>query len=208
MKDSKIITPYMVGLKDRILETAMTAFAAKGIKAVKMDDIAQMLGISKRTLYEIYYNKECLLYEGVKKFKQIKDEELMTLYQQSPNVIDIVLHVYRKKVEDFNKSCPEFYADMSKYPSVVDFLHEDYQQSHERFIGFLKRGVEEGFFRSGVDLELVSRMFSAISTYIMEHALYKEYSMEQIFQNLVLVSLRGFCTTEGVKLLDQYFDIK
>jgi hypothetical protein len=51
-------------------------------------------------------------------------------------------------------------------------------------------------------------MFSAISTYIMEHALYKEYSMEQIFQNLVLVSLRGFCTTEGVKLLDQYFDIK
>ena len=53
MAESSKITAYKQRLRDRIVDTAMTAFAAQGIRAVKMDDIAQQLGISKRTLYEL-----------------------------------------------------------------------------------------------------------------------------------------------------------
>ena len=59
-------TEYREQLKDRILKTAMQEFLTNGIKQVKMDDIARKLGISKRTLYEIYGNKEELLFEGIK----------------------------------------------------------------------------------------------------------------------------------------------
>jgi len=48
---------YRKELRARLLDTAMKAFSTYGIKAVKMDYIAQTLGISKRTLYEIYDNK-------------------------------------------------------------------------------------------------------------------------------------------------------
>ncbi len=205
----KDITPYMATLRDKILDTAMQAFSEKGIKAVKMDDIARSLGISKRTLYQIYDNKESLLLEGVRKYKQQKDAELSEIYDGSSNVMDVILFAYRKKVEEFNKTCPEFYADIIKYKSVTEFFMEDYRQAHEHMIGFLERGVSEGYFRNDLNLELIARMLNALTKYILEQMLYKDYPIEQIFYNLLFVSLRGFCTPQGTKQLDLYLaDIK
>ena len=51
-------TEYRRQLRKRILEVASLEFRSKGIRSVKMDDIANSLSISKRTLYEIYENKE------------------------------------------------------------------------------------------------------------------------------------------------------
>ena len=48
--------------KERIIEQAMQMFVTQGIKSVRMDDIAQQLGVSKRTLYELFGDKEGLLY--------------------------------------------------------------------------------------------------------------------------------------------------
>jgi AcrR family transcriptional regulator len=208
MKEQKDISPYMLSLRERILETAMHDFVAKGIKAVKMDDIAQTLGISKRTLYEIFYNKERLLLACLSKFKEVKEAEFAHLYEQSENVMDIIVALYRQKVEEFRTTSPEFYSDMYKYPSVIEFFSEDSRRSHERFIGFLKRGVDEGYFREDVNMEIVSRIFHALSTYIMENQLYKEFSIEEVFQNLIFVSLRGFSTQKGVEKLDHYLNIK
>ena len=69
-------TEYREQLRGRILETAMKEFCARGIKQVKMDDIARKLGISKRTLYEIYANKETLLFEGVKQREEAYDHQI------------------------------------------------------------------------------------------------------------------------------------
>ena len=60
-------TCYKLELLNRILKAAMTEFLHKGVKSVKMDDIANTLAISKRTLYEIYSNKEELLLEAVRR---------------------------------------------------------------------------------------------------------------------------------------------
>ena len=198
----------MLSLRERILEAAMNDFVSKGIKAVKMDDIAQTLGISKRTLYEIFYNKERLLLACLSKYKEVKEAEFAHLYEQSDNVMDIIVALYRQKVEEFRTTSPEFYSDMYKYPSVIEFFSEDSRRSHERFIGFLKRGVDEGYFREDVNMEIVSRIFHALSTYIMENQLYKEFSIEEVFQNLIFVSLRGFSTQKGVEKLDHYLNIK
>ena len=91
MQDYKNSSTNRLVLRERILNTAMSSFAQHGIKAVKMDDIAQQLGISKRTLYEIYNNKELLLYEGVKNYKRQKDEMIARIMQVSPNVMDVIL---------------------------------------------------------------------------------------------------------------------
>ena len=61
MRKTGNTTAYREGLRQKILDTAMGLFKQKGIKAVRMDDIATEIAISKRTLYEIYSNKEDLL---------------------------------------------------------------------------------------------------------------------------------------------------
>lgn len=71
MYKTNVTTEYREQLKGRILQSAMHEFRTNGIKQVKMDDIARKLGISKRTLYEIYGNKEDLLMEGIKRDEDI-----------------------------------------------------------------------------------------------------------------------------------------
>ena len=197
-------TPYMVALRERILKTAMNDFTTKGIKAVKMDDIAKDLGISKRTLYELYENKEILLYEGVKKYKEQRENEMTELYRQCPDIMDTILNIYRKKVEEFKKTCPDFYADIAKYPSVQELFRQDRKQSLDNFVEFLKRGIDEGYFRRNLNLELVAALFTSAMEFVMQNQLYKNYSIEDIFHNIVFVSLRGFCTLKGVERLDSY----
>ena len=205
MQETKQPSHYRQTLRGRILETAMTSFAQNGIRAVKMDDIAQSLGISKRTLYEIYDNKELLLLEGVKKYHQIREEEVGQLAVNSPNVFDFILRLYRQKMEEFRLTNPQFYADIVKYPSVLKFFEQNKEHSNQRFVEFLKRGVGEGYFRKDVDLDLIAMMFTAITDFIITHQLYKQYNVAQILHDMVFLPIRGFCTADGVTLFDQYF---
>lgn len=204
MECNKNISTYKQSLKEKILEKAMKAFANRGIKAVRMDDIAQMMGISKRTLYELYENKEVLLYEGVKWYKSMKEQEMQELTAKCSNVMDILLIVYKNKVIEFRQVNHNFYVDISKYPMVKRLLEEDKKNHHQRSLAFIKRGVEEGYFRPDVDYILCVRMFDALSQYIMTAELYRQYSFEHILNNLIFVTLRGVCTQKGMEVLDQF----
>ena len=93
MKNNENQTPYMQSLKTRILETAMKEFVEKGVKVVRMDDIAKSLGISKRTLYQIYDGKEELLYEGLRQYKIRRREKVEEVMKTSDTVMDIILYV-------------------------------------------------------------------------------------------------------------------
>lgn len=203
MQETKSISPYKQELKVRILTVAMKAFAERGIRAVKMDDVASELGISKRTLYEIYENKELLLYEGVTHYYQLKEDELKCKTADCRNVMEILLTVYRTKVEEFRKTNQLFYDDMVKYPKVQRFLIQQNQTMLHKSIKFLERGIIEGYFRKDLNCELAARMFDALGEYVVMNKLYQKYSIEEIFVNLVFVSMRGLCTEKGIKALDK-----
>ena len=199
----KNISDYRRVLKDRILEHAMREFAHRGIKSVKMDDIAQGLCISKRTMYEIYQNKECLLFEGIKRAKEKNEKEMEDIIAQSANVIELVIAIYRKRVEEFKDTCPQFYLDLEKYPSIINYLNQFHNKKHNAFMAFLERGVQEGYFLSDVNIELFAELFDAIIDNIVKRQLYLHYPIEQIFKSQLLVVFRGFCTVEGIKILDR-----
>ena len=112
MQELKSLSAYRQGLKGKILDTAMTLFSKKGIKAVKMDDIARTLNISKRTMYELYDNKEVLLFEGIKSYNQRREKEMSEFVKGNTNVMDIILNVYKVKVEEFRFTSPSFYDDI------------------------------------------------------------------------------------------------
>lgn len=182
----------------------MTLFAEKGIRAVKMDDISMRLSISKRTLYEIYDDKEGLLFEGVKKYHALRREHMRLVSQESDNVMDVILHAYKLQVEEFRQTNPLFYSDMERYPKILKYFEEENRYTRSLFLDFLHRGVAEGYFRDDINYELIAHMFEALGKYIMSNQLYRRYSIEELFMNLLFVSLRGFCTASGVEVLDRY----
>ncbi|MBQ9648781.1 MAG: TetR/AcrR family transcriptional regulator [Prevotella sp.] len=202
MQDTNHISDYKKGLRARIIEAAMNAFRERGIRSVTMDDVAAELGISKRTLYEIFDKKEDLLFEGVKEMHETRTARMEVKLAHCENVMEIILAVYKIKVEDFRRTNPLFYADMVKYPQVGRYLAQQNQLMSSKTKQFIERGVEEGYFRSDVNYELVGRLFDALGKYVVESRLYQQYSIEDIFHGLIFVSLRGMCTEQGVRVLD------
>lgn len=196
-------TTYRQQLKERIVDIAMHAFAERGIRAVRMDDIARELGISKRTLYEIFENKEELLYAGVAKYRVTKEQTLLEDFAKMSNVIDIVLYSFHTKVDEFKRTSPQFYTDLERYPQVMSMLSKAKNRNRERLMEVLKRGVSEGFFRDDVDFDIVVLLFEAIGIQVMGNHLYERFDIEQLFLNMVFPSVRGICTLRGIEVLDR-----
>ena len=204
MQENRQISSYRQALKERILKTAMELFATHGVKAVKMDDIAASLGISKRTLYEIYENKEVLLLAGVKSHHEMMRTQTLEFAQTASNVMDIVIFVYRLKSQDIHDTTPLFFEDIQRYPTVTAYLEQQHKDSQKDFQAFMQRGVNEGYFRADVNYQLVSLQFEAFGYYMRDHRLYQMYSSGELFNSVLLVMLRGFCTPKGVEVLDQF----
>ena len=189
-------------MRETILNTAMKAFAEKGIRAVKMDDIAESLAISKRTMYEIFATKENLLYQGVKAYHERQKERFIEL-SKGKDLMEILLKVYHMKVEEANATNPQFYDDLVRYPQVLRYLNREKLNSRENMMRFFERGVQEGYFRDDVNYDLAARLFDAIGRYIREERLYKKYSIKEVFKGMPLVLLRGLCTEKGINKLQK-----
>lgn len=82
---------YRSDLKGKILEVATPMFYQHGIRKVKMDDIAKRLRISKRTVYEIYEDKEDLLLEVLQRSDEANRQKMKSLDVPGTNVIDIII---------------------------------------------------------------------------------------------------------------------
>lgn len=202
MQEKKNISAYKKGLREVILNTAMKAFQEKGIRAVKMDDIAESLTISKRTMYELYATKEELLYEGVKAYHERQKAKLVEL-SKGKDLMEILMKYYRIKVEEGHATSQNFYNDLIKYPRVFRYLNREKMHTRENLLKFFERGVYEGYFRDDINYELAARLFDAIARYVIEQRLYNLFTIEELFTSLSFVSLRGLCTEKGIKKLER-----
>ena len=196
-------TAYRASLRERIIEKAMQDFSRHGIRAVKMDMLAKELGISKRTMYEIFEDKESLLFEGIKVYGERKREYMHSYAEEGHDVIDIIMEAYHMKVEEVRAVNPDFYLDLMKYPKLAQHMKKAQQNSREGFWAFVKRGMDDGYFRKDVNYELVPHIFDALGQYILSNTLVQQYSVEELFSNCFLIALRGFCTDKGLRAIDK-----
>ena len=79
--------------KERIIDQAMHMFVSQGIKSVRMDDIAQQLGVSKRTLYEMFGDKEGLLYLAMERYSERNRQRWNELTADAHDVLEAMFMV-------------------------------------------------------------------------------------------------------------------
>lgn len=204
MTELKNLTGYKLSLQDRITEQACQLFTTHGIKAVTMDDVARQLAISKRTLYEIFGTKEALLLAIIVDYRKKHGELLREKLAGCSDVMDILLVVYRDKIEEFRHVNPLFYSELSHYPQLLQGLQSDREEQRRQFLKFMERGISEGYFRQDINYTLVEQLFNELGRYLMKSELYRHHDIEDLFRNVIFVTLRGLCTTKGVQRLDQF----
>ena len=176
-----------VELKDRIIETASEAFTAHGIKSITMDDIAASLGISKRTLYEVFQDKESLL----------------TL-ANSKNVLEVILVCYQRSIETFHRTNKRFFEDIKKYPKVHSLLKNYRERDSDSTIEFFKMGIKQGIFRDDVNFAIVNLLVHEQLDLLMNTDICNKYSFLEVYEAIMFTYIRGISTEKGAKVLEDF----
>ena len=191
-------------LRERILVTATEAFASKGIKSITMDDIAAALGISKRTLYEVFSDKESLLKECILKAQSDREAYLQEVYEQSHNVLEVILAVFQKSIEVFHQTNKRFFEDIKKYPKVYNMMKERSESDSEKTMSFFMLGVEQGIFRSDVNFAIVNLLVREQFDVLLNTDVCNEYSFIEVYESIMFTYIRGISTEKGAKVLEDF----
>ena len=193
-------------LKEKVAQVAAVAFMQKGIKNVKMDDVAAELGISKRTLYELFSDKEELLLDVVKLHRKEMKNYMISVAEKAENVLEIIMSFYIRTTEDFQTTNILFFEEIKKYPQVTKFLEEGRKENAVSAVAFYKKGVEQGIFREDVNYEIVQEMIHGQMDMLIHNDIRKTYSTVEIFKTVVFMHLRGITTEKGLSIVDEFLE--
>ena len=148
-------------LQQRIIKQATRMFFCNGIKSVTMDMIASQLGISKRTLYENFKEKNELLLACLENQEMEKRARLEVYLTNRKNVIDLLLNVYEDILRFMRNTSPMFFVDMKRhYPRVNDKYENDKECHKQAMVDLLKEGVGEGVIRADINMEIVATLLT------------------------------------------------
>lgn len=142
--------------RETIIQLAAEMFVGQGIKAVRMDDIARHIGVSKRTIYEQFGDKEELLYQCLSYYVREQDRRHAELGAQAKNVLEAMLLVFGD-VMDKAEISHRLQSNLRRfYPKVYERLVAERRNRDglEQFKIALSRGVEEGYFQGIVNFDL------------------------------------------------------
>lgn len=191
----------------RIIEPTSKLFLTKGIKCVRMDDIAHELGVSKRTIYEHFADKDQLLRTClVHLHRYTSDKVLEHLRANSRNTLDVILTMYEVYFAIMNRVNRQFFIDLQKLPDINQNNDRRERLNLHKFRRLMRQGIEEGLFREDINLDVLA--------YILHHDL-KLITLEQQFENqspeelgkaFILFYLRGIATEKGQKIIEEFID--
>lgn len=191
-------------LRERIVETAVKSFSTYGIKSITMDDIATSLGISKRTLYEVFPDKETLLEECILKEQQEANMFIKEVLTTSSNVLEVLLKCYLRSIEKFHATNKKFFEDIKKYPRAYELMKNDNNRSSEDTINFFKEGVKQGIFRDDVNFSIVSALVHEQLDMLMNTDICDRYSFLEVYESIMFTFLRGISTERGASELEVF----
>ena len=201
-----------IDLGKSIVVTSTELFLTLGFKSVTMDDIAEEMKISKKTIYTFFANKEALVQSVVFSMYNYITTNLTQIREKANNPISELYEVkmfimHQLKGEktspqhQLRKYYPNIHNELQK--KQFDFMTKSVKKS-------LTKGVEMKLFRSSIDIDFISRMYFNGMVGIKNVDMFpiEKYSPEQLMENYLDYHLRAIVTKDGMKLLSSYIKTK
>ena len=194
--------------RQKITEEAALMFRTYGIRAVTMDMLAAKLGMSKRTIYEVFRDKDELL-KGVIKWMTQKQREVITKYfNESDNVVEAIFKMLDLMTDHFQKMSPAFQMDMKRYHRIILDNPDEIQDLpyYSNNSEILSRGIKEGVFRDDIDVEITNKCMLEVVRMSNDKDVFPpdDFTNKDIIRNFYLNYLRGISTPKGLDLIDFY----
>jgi len=195
---------------DRIIAEAARLFMVYGTKAVTMDMLANRLGISKRTLYEKFRDKDELLAKVLKCMFEKQKILMDNLIASEPNVLAAFFKHGQKMKEHFGSMNPILVSDLKRFHiDVLKKIKDSCGNQYQSSMAFVLKGIEQGVIRKDIDPEIVNRCFYEMGKMIKDSEMFppEQFSQGALIKNVIFNYLRGIVTEEGMKVLLEYENI-
>jgi AcrR family transcriptional regulator len=194
-------------IRERIIDGASQMFMTYGIKSVTMDSLANQFGISKRTIYEVFSDKDELLMAVLKRMATKQKELVKRVLDESENSMVAIFRMLEMNRDNFQSMSPAFQADLKKYHHEVLMKKSDQSEmpdyrNHQEVI---ENGIKEKLFRKDINPDLVNRCLFNLGRSIIDHELYlyEMFTRHEVIQNIFINYLRGISTQKGLDLIDK-----
>lgn len=194
-------------LREKILSTSMNLMMRIGPQSVTMDMVARECGISKRTLYETFPNKNNLVSCMINYNQQLFNAKFTEIFEQSSNSFEALLGVYTVVRQFIQKISPVFLSDLKRlYPEVFGQYKAHEVEHMVSLAKIISKAKEEGLALPGIKCKIAAFVFTNnIKTlHCMEDLPFNEYSAAEIFDGAFLNFMRGIATQEGQEIIENF----
>lgn len=194
-------------IKDRILKEAGGLFAKFGLRSISMDDIARHLGMSKKTIYQHFSDKDEIVTLSLQRHLGNEKKHLIALKQDSKDSVDFLIKENRFVLKYINQINSAILFELHKYHIKAFKILEEFGRSFllQILLENLREGVNEGNFKEG-NLEVIARMRLQQCSMPLDDNLFPRSNFKPEEVSFVILDhfISGIATDKGKRLYQRY----
>ncbi|MDX9852340.1 MAG: TetR/AcrR family transcriptional regulator [Tenuifilaceae bacterium] len=198
--------------RDSIVQKVCYLYHKYGIKSVTMSDIANQIGVSKKTLYNFFKDKEELVEQYVECDIKMLDDEFEAIFAKNYDALDELFAINKMIQHKIQSLGHAVLFDLKKYYPKQYRRFADYRR--ERVMANvrsnIRKGKSSGLYRSDVDEELMCKLHVVrLEGMLTSEAFTLEnFTADEAFLNSMIYHIRGVATEQGIKALDEKCKVK
>jgi len=197
-------------MREKIILKSAELFLTLGFKSVTMDDIANEMGISKKTIYVHFQNKTKLVEAVTFTVFENICQGIDGICEDSQNPIEELydIKMYVMQYLKNEKTSPQ-YQLKKYYPQIYQRLHfKQFEKMHESVKESIQKGVDTQLFRPDIDVDFISRMYFNGMVGIKDETIFPQslFTMDYLMESYLEYHLRAIVTEKGLKILDKFIN--
>ncbi len=179
-----------------------------GVKSVTMEDIAKRLGISKKTIYQHFDDKEQILYEVILGKTHKSRSEMECMVVTSGNPVEEIMQVLDMMQKHADEVSPNLLMDVQRHYPQAFALFRQHKEEHimRSILENIQKGIAQGLYRPDLNPVILARLRVEQIELAFNNDIFPtdQYSMLDIQRELMHHFVRGMLTEEGFRVYNQF----
>ena len=189
-----------------ILKKAGETFIRLGVRSVTMDDLCRELGISKKTLYAHFEDKNALVFAVLKAHIDFMEREATVVFnQESENPMAQFIQFTECMAPQMQSMHPALLYDLQKYHQDAWKLLENHKSTFvfELIRQNLERGMKAGYYRDSINVPLVASFYISLADELLGGKRFpnQPLTLSEIHREMIHYHLHGIASEKGFEYL-------
>lgn len=197
-------------MKETILKKAGDTFLKFGFKSVTMDDIATEMGISKKTIYKYFKNKEELVDQSISFIHETIHETIFCICDKGFNAIEENFEI-KKVFKDLFKNTDDspMFQLQKYYPEThIRIMNDEFCMFKDCLKKNIEKGISEGLYRKNIDIELTIKFYFSLVMSVHDTNIhtFNKNNINKLELKVLEYHTRAIATIKGLNILEEQLE--